>query len=738
MAGLMSPVAAAPPQGKPPPTPTTTAARRSPGNGNGTRRGQKASSPPPLPTGASPQQQPGQPPPSQPPPLSNAPLSTNSTSAPANQHLPQHSLPPPPISFAKRRAAVLGGKKKPADILISPLGREGGLGPVGSQRDGGREYIQPLIHSAPPSQLAFNRASIGVGAAGQPGSFTMMALPRLPSVIGQADLNVRRVASNVPPTPTRLSMAQAMGSSSNGGTPPTPINVPSIAATTTTTTNRSPPAPSVPIASSLHAPSSSQNHLSVPSISSIPHTPTFPTIPPTPTTLLRPSYTSQDKAAFLAPFDMFYDALNDSRQLKKWLGEQLGRSQGLIRSVEALKGDIERDRERWASGSGITTMGTTTGGSVTAVGSKEQETMIEAILERKMGAVKAEVGALRRRVEELEEVVRGYEGGSASASGSGPGMSAAASSSSAARQGSLSNVDMAPHGLGGANTKHSTGNGNGAHHHQSQQHARGQQHGLGASEAYTFPPVSVGPHERHQSQSHSQQQLQQQRSHPYTQHYDRDRDRGDPPAPRFAFSPPQNSSLRVDRPELGRRLSSPGWGHSGVHGLRAEGPVYRDRESSVRDSRGGDRDTRERDTRKEREDLIRSENGSPAPGFDARRMPVSVSASRHESGMHSPSQMFRERDRERDRKDDGGGTSSRPTPNISRQNSNSNMNPTPGPIPMVIEPTRSPSPPATGEVDRGGVGGERETASTGNNKRRKAPSSRRSSISMDGVEEDDG
>ncbi|GLB38441.1 hypothetical protein LshimejAT787_0503060 [Lyophyllum shimeji] len=231
-----------------------------------------------------------------------------------NQVVNAHSLPPPPISFAKRRAEQLGsGKKKPADILISP--REAQT----------QEQFQPAIQSAPP-----------VPHAGQ-GSFFSgrfpMALPRLPSVMGGGD-NVRRVASNVPPTPTRLSMQR------NAPGPAASQAVPTIS-------GRSPPAASVPIASTL--------------------------VPPTPGLFHRPGYEA-DKAAFLAPFEVFYDALNDSKQLKSWLGEQLHRSNAMM---QALTQQQEKLNE-----------------------------VVQSLVEKQVAGMRSEMAGLQRRVEELEDTLR--------------------------------------------------------------------------------------------------------------------------------------------------------------------------------------------------------------------------------------------------------------------------------------------------------------------------------------------
>lgn len=229
----------------------------------------------------------------------------------------QQSLAPPPISFARRRAGQLGVKKKPADIVISP--REAQT----------KEQFQPAIQSAPP-----------VPHAGQ-GSFYSgrfpMTLPRLP-VMGGGD-NIRRVATNVPPTPTRLSIHR----NTPGAVASLPIS--SIA-------NRSPPAASVPISSSL--------------------------VPPTPSALHHAGY-SGDKSAFLAPFETFYDALNDSKQLKNWLGEQLQRSNVLM---QTLAQQTERINE-----------------------------VVEGLVEKRMAPMRSEMAEMHRRIEELEDALRAATSG---------------------------------------------------------------------------------------------------------------------------------------------------------------------------------------------------------------------------------------------------------------------------------------------------------------------------------------
>ncbi|PFH53931.1 hypothetical protein AMATHDRAFT_44972 [Amanita thiersii Skay4041] len=249
------------------------------------------------------------------PPSPTSIIAPTQQQVPIQAQTPSHSLPPPPISFARRRAAQLGaGKRKPADILISPREAQSS------------DQLQPAIQSAPPVPHA------GQGAF-YAGRYTM-ALPRLPPVMNSGE-NVRRVASNVPPTPTRLAMQRQ---------PPSaiPAPTPSIGIT-----GRSPPSAFVPIATTL--------------------------VPPTPSSLHHPGYTG-DKAAFLGPFEVFYDALNDSKQLKKWLGEQLQKSNSLMQSLAHQQDKLSE--------------------------------IVEGLVERKVGGMRSEMVGLQRRVEELEEALR--------------------------------------------------------------------------------------------------------------------------------------------------------------------------------------------------------------------------------------------------------------------------------------------------------------------------------------------
>lgn len=240
----------------------------------------------------------------------------------------QQALPPPPISFARRQLG--SGKRKPADILISP------------REEQTQEQFAPSIQSAPPAPHA--------GQGGLYSGRFQMALPRLPSVIGAGE-GIRRVmGGTVPPTPTRLAGLR--------NPPSHPI---------TGISGRSPPNASIAI-SSVH-------------------------VPPTPSSLQHPGYTG-DKSAFLAPFGIFYDALNDSKQLKNWLGEQLQRSNALIQSLTQQQDKINE--------------------------------LVDGLVERKVAGMRHEMSGLHRRIEELEDVIRGGSGRrlSIDASGKGKGKQA--------------------------------------------------------------------------------------------------------------------------------------------------------------------------------------------------------------------------------------------------------------------------------------------------------------------------
>ncbi|KAF7795177.1 hypothetical protein EIP86_006326 [Pleurotus ostreatoroseus] len=235
-----------------------------------------------------------------------------------------HALPPPPISFARRRASRQLGKGKPADIVISP-------------RTSSESHLQPYIQSAPPiPRGSQSQTSI----SGRP----TMALPSLPPLPAPGQSIKRYSSGQVPPTPTRLGMTRQ-----------------SVAGTTTAgVSRRSPPAASIPISSTL--------------------------VPPTPASLHHPGY-SGEKSAFLAPFEMFYDALSDSKQLKTWLSDQLQKSNALLAGLQRQQDQLEES--------------------------------VSAMVDKKVAGMREEMYGMRVRVEELETALR-----AARAQGYSPNMSA--------------------------------------------------------------------------------------------------------------------------------------------------------------------------------------------------------------------------------------------------------------------------------------------------------------------------
>ncbi|THH07631.1 hypothetical protein EW146_g9259 [Bondarzewia mesenterica] len=289
----------------------------------------------PSPSGlilASQQSAPPHPPPQHLPDISSHPNPPHPAAPGLGNTLP-NALPPPPISFARRRAGG-AGKKKPADIVISPRDTQSNA------------RLQPVIQSAPPIPQ-------GGGQAGLSGRFPMV-LPSLPPVLG-AGQSVRRMApGNVPPTPTRLSMRGSIAAAPSIVVQPASAGERSSGAAGGVISGYSPPA-SVPIATTL--------------------------VPPTPASLHRPGYSS-DKASFLAPFEVFYDALRDAKELKGWLGEQLQKSNALTQSLQQQQEMLEQT--------------------------------IEATVEKRIGVVREEIFLLRRQVEELRDALQMVRGESMS------------------------------------------------------------------------------------------------------------------------------------------------------------------------------------------------------------------------------------------------------------------------------------------------------------------------------------
>lgn len=178
-----------------------------------------------------------------------------------------------------------------------------------------------------------------------------MAIPALPpSLMHTGQAPKRLAAGQVPPTPTRLTLARH--SATHLGT--------------AAGTGRSPSAASVPIATTL--------------------------VPPTPASLHHPGYTGE-KSAFLAPFEMFYDALSDAKELKKWLGEQLHKSNTLVAT-------LQRQQE-------------------------QMEETVSGIVDKKVAGLREEVYGLRVRVTELEQALHARSSSSGAAYSLSPGMGAA-------------------------------------------------------------------------------------------------------------------------------------------------------------------------------------------------------------------------------------------------------------------------------------------------------------------------
>jgi hypothetical protein len=77
---------------------------------------------------------------------------------------------------------------------------------------------------------------------------------------------------------------------------------------------------------------------------------------------------------------MFYDALNDSKELKKWLSEQLQKSNSLMQSLAQQQEKLHE--------------------------------VVETLVERRVACMQSEISGLQRRVAELEEALRQSSGGS--------------------------------------------------------------------------------------------------------------------------------------------------------------------------------------------------------------------------------------------------------------------------------------------------------------------------------------
>jgi len=81
-----------------------------------------------------------------------------------------------------------------------------------------------------------------------------------------------------------------------------------------------------------------------------------------------------EKSAFLAPYEALYDTLNDSRQLKAWLSEQMQRSKVLIQTLTQQQDKLQD--------------------------------VVDSLVEKKVSGMRAEISGLHRRVDELEDALR--------------------------------------------------------------------------------------------------------------------------------------------------------------------------------------------------------------------------------------------------------------------------------------------------------------------------------------------
>ncbi|KAI0662266.1 hypothetical protein C8Q70DRAFT_1051735 [Cubamyces menziesii] len=304
-------------------------------------------------------------------------LSANVPPNRALSPLVQHASPPPPHPHIHSQHGPSSSQ-----MLHPPP-------PPGEQQHpAGSHHALPQ----PASSFARRRATRQLGSAGGPGSKGKPAdimisprdalgalqpsiqsappIPRAATIAGQG-MTGRFGSMALPSLPPVLGPGQSAQRMTASRVPPTPtrlsmarnpagtstsILTPTVGSISGAASGRSPPTASVPIATTL--------------------------VPPTPAALQANGYTGE-KGAFLAPFAQFYDALADSRTLKQWLAEQLQKSQ-------ALATQLQRQQEHL-------------------------DELVAAAVERKLGGVREEMGALQRRVDELEIALH-----HASGSGAGP------------------------------------------------------------------------------------------------------------------------------------------------------------------------------------------------------------------------------------------------------------------------------------------------------------------------------
>ncbi|THH04950.1 hypothetical protein EW145_g5148 [Phellinidium pouzarii] len=353
----------------------------------------------------------------------NLSASTSTTQLVASQGLAAlaHNLPPPPTSFAHRRAGQLGMRgNKPADIMISPRESDVGATPSGSanksqesQQHGAQtpirlptisasyKMLQPAIQSAPPRPGHAPGRFPMVGSGTGTRTVTGMALPSLPPVLGQAQgrsAAMRRTPGQVPPTPTRLSMQRAQGAGAE-----------SASVRLSQPTGALPRVPRTATASMFaqlgtNGPGSSEAGSAmggrVAGASAGGVAGGSGLTPATPATVHRATRTVADKAAFLAPFEQFYDTLSDAQVLKSWFSEQLRRVGTLARDAEAQLSRLkEKDRERNE---------TAAAGAGASVTRGEVERMVMEAVRMQASGWQDEVIRLRTRVLELESVLYGH------------------------------------------------------------------------------------------------------------------------------------------------------------------------------------------------------------------------------------------------------------------------------------------------------------------------------------------
>ena len=265
-----------------------------------------------------------------------------------------HNLPPPPNSFARRRAGQLAGRgNKPADIMISP--RDSDNQPTsGSATNLTTSRGQPSnlsglqnipVHARSQNQAPVHSRVQGLGhvqrhgrvsssnyKALQPAIQSAPAIPRSGQEAGQFP----PMAMALPSLPPTMVSQGTAGPIRRGQVPPTPTGL------TMQRTQASTGGIAESASVRLSQPTSAMPLLHVPGTGGAAFGPGG--MPVTPATLHRASNTSADKLAFLAPFEQFYDALSDAQVLKGWFGEQLRRVGKVVKDVETQRAEVEKSR----------------------------------------------------------------------------------------------------------------------------------------------------------------------------------------------------------------------------------------------------------------------------------------------------------------------------------------------------------------------------------------------------------